>query len=316
MKDKNEIWYCIFNPTAGRRNYKSVWNEIESKLKDYEIDFDIYFTKSKKDAENFTISKIGEGYRKFISIGGDGTVHEVVNGIMKQNKVPTDEIIMAVIPVGTGNDWAKHHGIVYNMDLLCNSILQNNTEKQDVGLANFSKDGKHRSEYFNNVAGMAYDAFVVEELEKRKSKPNKFIYIFSVLLMLFRYKLQKAKVNIEGNEIRKKFYTINVGICKYSGGGMSLVPHARHNDGKLAVTLAGPLKKLDILLNTYRFYNESLLKHPLIESYQTSKLEVTSMEADPIYLELDGESAGHNPVIFSIVENGLSFISFKCKSKH
>jgi len=308
MNLKNEIWCCIMNPTAGKKDYKSVWNEIETKLRENSIDFDIYFTKSRKDAEWFTISKIEEGYRKFVAIGGDGTVHEVVNGIMKQKIVSTDEITMAVIPVGTGNDWAKHHGIRYNMDSLCHSLKIDLTEKQDVGVASFSKNGEHKTEYFNNVAGMAYDAFVVEELEKRKSKPNKFIYIFSVLSMLFRYKLQNALIKINGKEINGKFYTINVGICKYSGGGMSLVPHANHNDGMLAVTLGGPLKKLDVLINTYRFYNESLLEHPLVDSYQAKELEVSSIEVEPIYLELDGESAGHNPVVFSIVENALNFV--------
>jgi diacylglycerol kinase family enzyme len=213
-----------------------------------------------------------------------------------------------VIPIGTGNDWAKHHKIAYDMDRLCASIKSGKTQNQDVGIASFKRNGVHLTEYFNNVAGMAYDAFVVEELEKRKSKPNKFIYIFSVLSMLFRYKLQKAKVKFDDKEIHKKFYTINVGICKYSGGGMSLVPHAIHDDGFLALTLAGPLKKFDILVNTYRFYNETLISHPKVEAYQVKNMEVTSLEHEPIYLELDGESAGHNPVKFSIVEKGLEFI--------
>jgi diacylglycerol kinase family enzyme len=86
------------------------------------------------------------------------------------------------------------------------------------------------------------------------------------------------------------------------------VPHAKHNDGMLAVTLGGPLKKLDVLINTYRFYNESLLEHPLVDSYQAKELEVSSIEVEPIYLELDGESVGHNPVVFSIVENALNFV--------
>ena len=96
------------------------------------------------------------------------------------------------------------------------------TDVQDMGLHFLVKMEKHKTEYFNNVAGMAYDAFVVEELEKRKSKPNKFIYIFSVLSLLFKYKLQNALIKIHGSrKINGKFYTINVGICKYSGGGMS-----------------------------------------------------------------------------------------------
>lgn len=305
---KNSVWYCVMNPIAGKRDYKLVWNEIDNSLTKNNIEHQIYFTNSRKDAEKQVIKKAQEGFVNFIAIGGDGTVHEVVNGIMKQAARPTEEMTLAVIPVGTGNDWAKHHGIGYDMDNLCSSIESGIIKKQDVGIASFSRNGEHLTEYFNNVAGMAYDAFVVEELEKRKSKPNKFIYIFSVLSMLFRYKLQIAQVKFPGKEIQKKFYTINVGICKYSGGGMSLVPHAIHDDGFLAVTLAGQLNKFEVLLNTYRFYNESLIRHPKIESFQVKNMQVTSLDEDPIYLELDGETAGHNPVEFSIIEKALRFI--------
>jgi len=305
---KNSVWYCVMNPIAGKRDYKLVWNEIDNSLTKNNIEHQIYFTNSRKDAEKQVIKKAQEGFVNFIAIGGDGTVHEVVNGIMKQAARPTEEMTLAVIPVGTGNDWAKHHGIGYDMDNLCSSIKSRIIKKQDVGIASFSKNGEHLTEYFNNVAGMAYDAFVVEELEKRKSKPNKFIYIFSVLSMLFRYKLQIAQVKFPGKKIQKKFYTINVGICKYSGGGMSLVPHAIHDDGFLAVTLAGQLNKFEVLLNTYRFYNESLIRHPKIESFQVKNMQVTSLDEDPIYLELDGETAGHNPVEFSIIEKALRFI--------
>ncbi len=305
---KNSVWYCVMNPIAGKRDYKLVWNEIDNSLTKNNIEHQIYFTNSRKDAEKQVIKKAQEGFVNFIAIGGDGTVHEVVNGIMKQASRPTVEMTLAVIPVGTGNDWAKHHGISYDMDNLCSSIESGIIKKQDVGIASFSRNGEHLTEYFNNVAGMAYDAFVVEELEKRKSKPNKFIYIFSVLSMLFRYKLQIAQVKFPGKKIQKKFYTINVGICKYSGGGMSLVPHAIHDDGFLAVTLAGQLNKFEVLLNTYRFYNESLIRHPKIESFQVKNIQVTSLDEDPIYLELDGETAGHNPVEFSIIEKALRFI--------
>ncbi|MBK7095140.1 MAG: diacylglycerol kinase family lipid kinase [Saprospiraceae bacterium] len=308
MKNNNEIWYCVMNPTAGKRDHTKVWKEIQDKLVEQHVKYEVYFTKAKKDAESFVIGKVEDGYRKFIAIGGDGTVHEIVNGIMKQEVVASNQLTLAVIPVGTGNDWAKHHNITFDLDKLCASLKQEKTDVQDMGLASFSKNGDYKLEYFNNVAGMAYDAFVVEQLEKRTGKPNKLIYIFSVLSLLFKYKLQKASVKFDNSEKTGKFYTINVGICKYSGGGMSMVPHALHSDGLLALTLAGQLKKIDVLLNTYRFYNESLLQHPKIDSYQVKELEVTSMDDNPIALELDGEMAGHNPVRFTIVEKGLRFV--------
>ena len=308
MENKQDIWYCIMNPTAGKHEYHKVWNEIENGLKNHSVDYRIYFTKSKKDAEHKTIKFIEEGFRNFIAIGGDGTVHEVVNGMMKQKSVDKKDLLLAVIPIGTGNDWAKHHGITADIDDICKNIINKKTGIQDIGITKFISEGKEKIEYFNNVAGMAYDAFVVEKLEQRIKKPNKLNYILSILKYLFQYKLQKAKIFIKNEIIEGKFYTINVGICKFSGGGMSLVPHAIHDDGLFAVTIAGNLSKIDVILNTYRFYNFSLTQHPKIKSFQVNTLKVEGMNNQPIALELDGEMTGYSPVEFSILTDALRFI--------
>ena len=303
------IWFCIFNPTAGTRKYKNVWEEIQKELINNDLHFNAYFTKSHNDATNITIEKIEEGYRNFIAVGGDGTVHEVVNAFMKQNVIPSTELTLSVLPVGTGNDWAKHHKIPRDIADAVSLIKAGQTSYQDVGIAYFNKNGIEQKEYFNNVAGMAYDAFVVEQLEKRESKPNKLVYIFSVLSYLFKYKLQNAELTVDNIKHTGKFYTINIGICKYSGGGMSLVPHAIHNDGLFAVTFAKEISKIDIVLNTYRFYNESLIDHPRIDGVQAKELSVKSLSENPINLELDGELTGHSPVKFEIVERALKFVS-------
>lgn len=309
--NKENIWFCVFNPTAGTREYKNVWEEVEKELVKNELNYEVYFTKFHNDATDITITKIKEGYRKFIAIGGDGTVHEVVNAFMKQEIVSSKELTLAVLPVGTGNDWAKHHCIPSDISGAVSLIKSNNISNQDVGIAYFYKDGKEGKEYFNNVAGMAYDAFVVEQLEKRESKPNKLVYIFSVLSYLFKYKLQKAELIIDNKLYKGKFYTINIGICKYSGGGMSLVPHAIHNDGLFAVTYAKEISKIDIVLNTYRFYNESLIDHPRIDGVQAKEISVKSLNQNPVNLELDGEMVGHTPVRFEIMDRSLKFISSK-----
>jgi len=303
-----DIWFCVFNPAAGTKDIEKVRDKIEFELYKNNIEFELYFTKHKGDAISVVIDKIMEGFTKFIAAGGDGTVHEVVNAFFLQDFVPTDRITLAVIPTGTGNDWAKHHKLPLDISKAIDLITKDATDLQDIGIAQYYKGNKKKTEYFNNVAGMAYDAFVVKKLEQRKSKPNKFIYILSVLSYLFQYKLQKAKVRLNDREFVNKFYTINIGICKYSGGGMSLVPHAVHNDGKFAVTLAGNISKLDVVLNTYRFYNETLTEHPKIDAFYSKNIEVQSLNNNPVLLELDGELAGETPVTFDIIKKGLRFV--------
>ena len=305
---KSKIWFCLFNPIAGKIDHQMALTEIEKEFQKSGLAFEIYITKSKGDATEIVYQNIVSGYRKFVAIGGDGTIHEVVNGIMTQTIVLSQEISFATIPVGTGNDWAKHHKIPSDIGRSIALIKRNNTGYQDIGKAIFHRKNTEITEYFNNVAGMAYDAFVVKKLEERKSKPNKFVYIFSVLSYLFQYKLQKAILNIDNKCIQGKFYTINIGICKYSGGGMSLVPHAIHNDGLFAVTYAKELSKISILLNTYRFYNETLIAHPRINGLQAKNISVKADNTTPILLELDGELVGNTPVKFKIITNALKFL--------
>ncbi len=305
---KSEIWFCVFNPIAGKIDHQKALSEIKLEFQKSGLAFEIYITKSKGDATEVVRQKILSGYTKFVAIGGDGTVHEVVNGIMTQTGIPTQEISFATIPVGTGNDWTKHHKIPTDIVSSIALIKRNNTGYQDIGKAIFHRKNEEITEYFNNVAGMAYDAFVVKKLEERKSKPNKFVYILSVLSYLFKYKLQKATLVIDGNRIQGKFYTINIGICKYSGGGMSLVPHAIHNDGLFALTYAKELSKISILLNTYRFYNETLTAHPKITGLQAKSIVVKTDNTIPILLELDGELVGNTAVKFEIITNALKFI--------
>ena len=126
---------------------------------------------------------------------------------------------------------------------------------QDIGFVTFFEKGQEQTRYFANVAGMAYDAFVVAYAEKNKKwVTNTLMYLFLTLNCLFRYKLVKSKIIFDNRLEEGYFNTINAGICKYSGGGMQLVPHAVPDDGLLALTFARNVSKLEILLNTYRSY--------------------------------------------------------------
>jgi len=301
-------WFCIVNPTAGKLDHHETIAKLKGFFQDKNINHKFYITKAKGDATSITIEKTNIGFRKFIAVGGDGTVHELINGIMQQDILPSTDITLAVIPIGTGNDWAKHHNIPTDLAKAFELILKENSSIQDIGIAEYTNKDKKEKQYFNNVAGMAYDAFVVKKLEQRKSKPNKFIYIFSVLSYLLQYKLQKAKLLIDNKKVDGKFYTINIGICKYSGGGMSLVPHAIHDDGLFAVTYAKEINKIEIIKNTYRFYNETLINHPKITGIQAKIITVESEDDSPIDLELDGELVGHSPVKFEIIKNAIKFV--------
>jgi len=104
-------YFFIINPNAGNEGGSREWPKIEEMLKANDIEFDFAFTEKVGHAEQLVTDKITKSYRKFIVVGVDGTLNEVTNGIFKQKDVPTNEIYLGLIQMGTGNDWARY----YNM---------------------------------------------------------------------------------------------------------------------------------------------------------------------------------------------------------
>ncbi len=189
-------------------------------------------------------------------------------------------------------------------------MKKENTYLQDIGVASYFRNGRQKICYFANVAGMAYDAFVVKYSESNKKwVSNKLMYLFLTLKCLFQYKLQKSKVTFDGQEEENYFYTINAGICRYSGGGMQIVPHAIPNDGLLALTLARKISKLEIILNTYRFYTGTIDKHSKIFTTQAKHIRVEATGNEAVPLEVDGEFLGETPVEFSILNKALRVVA-------
>ena len=187
-------------------------------------------------------------------------------------------------------------------------MVQNGkTMLHDVGSVYYQNKGQEEYRYFVNVAGMAYDAFVAKFAERyKKWIAHKIIYLLMVIRCLFLYRLPKATVVFDEQTDEDFYYTINIGIARYSGGGMQLVPHADPADGLLALMLARRLTKLGVLLNTYRFYNGTLHHHPKINIFQAKHIIVKSDES--IGLEADGEWLGTTPVKFSVLPQALNVI--------
>jgi diacylglycerol kinase family enzyme len=244
-----------------------------------------------------------------LAVGGDGTNHEVINGIIRQQTCPSTEITYGLIPIGTGNDWRRAYRIPGNIKTWISQIAQEKTVLQDIGRITYHLDGHKHSRYFTNVAGLAYDGFIARYISEKPARAsNKFGYLFAVFKSLQQYKLQKARIEFENIRIEESCYTINAGICPYSGGGMRIVPHARPDDGLLALTIAGPLSKLGVLLNTPRFYNGHLDRHPKVDLFQTQQIKVTSLDERPIPVEADGEFLGYTPVEIEILPKILQVI--------
>ncbi|MBX2875571.1 MAG: diacylglycerol kinase family lipid kinase [Saprospiraceae bacterium] len=306
MKGTTANWYIIINPAASGGKAGKLWPAIEQELLSANVVFTTAFTTYSREATLLAKQAIEGGCRHLMAVGGDGTNNEVINGILQQSTVPSAEVLYCLLPVGTGNDWIKTHGIPRGRKAWLQMFLTGHESQQDIGWVDFRDEGEEKRHYFANVAGLAYDAFVVHYVELMKTHlANKLVYLWVVLRCLWQYQLQKAKLRFKDQTVEDFFYTINIGVCRYSGGGMQFVPHADPADGLLALTFAGKLKKWQVILNTYRFYNGSIGSHPLVH---TDQVKTLAIETAGTLLEVDGEFLGETPAQFGITTKALRFI--------
>lgn len=305
MENTTPFWYIIVNPAAGAGAVARRWPHVERLLQEMGFSYTVKFTEAPGHAIRLAEDGILKGYRHILGLGGDGTNHEIANGILGQSFVPAGDITYALLPIGTGNDWARMYGISHDPRRRLEQLRQPQTRLQDAGLVEYQKDGDRAHRFFVNVAGMAYDAFLVKKLEERGRIPSRMTYLMLVARYLFDYALRPARLVFEDRTVEDFFYTINIGICRYSGGGMQLVPQAVPDDGLLALTFARSVPKWEVLAQTPRFYNGSILQHPQIEGVQTKNLQVEQLGELPTLLEADGEYLGQTPASFSIVEKAL-----------
>jgi len=308
MKNVAEEYLVVVNPNAGGGQGKRDWPKIENLIRGKNLKYHAVFTQYRHHAIRLTAEFINQGYRKIIVVGGDGTINEVVNGIFS-NPEEIDSICFGVIMMGTGNDWGRMFDIPYNNEEALNLIISEKKFKQDVGrVSYFLGDEKHHR-YFINTAGIGFDAMVVKNANKSKDKgkSGKFSYLITLFKTLLRYKTLDVKIAVEGRELAgSKLFTMNVGIGKFSGGGMQQVPDAIIDDGLFDIMLVNKIRKSKIVYKIKNLYDGNIHNIKEVNMFKGQNLLVDS--SDKVMLEVDGESLGHTPFEFEVIDQKLNVI--------
>ncbi|HCC71962.1 MAG TPA: lipid kinase [Bacteroidales bacterium] len=301
-------WQVIVNPNAGKRKGQKDWRLISDLLTSHDIEYDYYFTKAKHHAIDLSVDLINSGSRKLIVVGGDGTMNEVVNGAFLQKIIPTTDITLGMITVGTGNDWGRMFNIPLDYDSAIRTLKNENIFLQDTGVIKFYSGTDVCKRYFVNIAGLGFDALVVQRSNRQKEKghSSKALYFWTLLRSLLSYRHTSTSIEIDGKKIKNDTFTISLGIGKYSGGGMMQTPGAIADDGLFELTLVKKMRKGEIIRSLRRLYNGTILEHQKVEGYTGKRIIIDS---DPlIHVEVDGESLGHSPIEFDIVPRSIKII--------
>lgn len=290
-------WFVVINPISGSGKGLDDFPLISKLLRNNGIRCESVFTEHKHHATELTVSAINAGYRHIIVIGGDGTLHEVVNGLFIQKMVAPDQITIAVIAVGTGNDWIRMFGIPKRYSEAIRAIKEGYTFLQDVASVEYEESRYRQMRHMANVAGLGFDAAVIRRCMEMRNKGVKgaSLYIRALISTFFRYKPTGVKVWIDDRLVYNNLlFSIAIGVGKYNGGGIQQLPQAVADDGLLDITIIRPLHWWNIIFRLKRLFNGSIYTIGHVLHAQGRKVRIESSPES--LLEIDGELFGVTPV--------------------
>lgn len=315
MTEKSSIqtdsskWFAIVNPVAGNGKGLDDWPVISRLLRAQGIIPDYAFTERKYHAIELAVEAVNNGYRKLMVVGGDGTIHEVVNGLFIQQAAPTQDVLLSVIAVGTGNDWIRMFGIPRKYSEAIRAIVEGYSFLQDVGHLTYMKSHVRQERYMANVAGIGFDAHVNKKYNhlKEEGKYRKWMYVWSALMSVMSYSSTGVKIWIDDElKVNELVYSATIGIGKYNGGGMIQMPDAVADDGLLDVTVIRKLGRLGVLSRFRSLYNGKIYKLKMVSLDRGRRVRIES--TPEIRVEVDGEALGFSPFEFEVIDRAVRVV--------
>ena len=293
----------IVNLTAGGGKPHKHLNTVLKYLKENGLNFKVCTTSHQGEAVELAQKAADNGAELIVSVGGDGTVNEIVNGIMKSKNHPP----LGIIPLGWANDFIKSTDIPSDIIEACKILIKGKTKKIDTGVIN-------NQIYFANICGVGFDAEVAQLANQIKSKhPNlrilgAFIYVFAtVKKLLSPFSCHNVKIKFDGQEIHSKILFIAISKGKFYGGRFKITPEAILDDGLLEVCVVeemGRFKYLSIIPKVFKGTHASIKG---INFYRAKEVVIQSSE--PVLAQVSGEViGGQKEFIITLLPKRLKLI--------
>ncbi len=304
---EQEIWYLILNPQAGGGKGAKLEKKIYQQMHIAGIDFEAFKTNYAGEAQTAAVQAIEAGFNKIVVAGGDGTLNEVINGVLSQNAKPSEELLIAQIPIGKGNDWRKTWGIPEGIKESIFLLRNPDSTLQDVAKITYQNAGVEDSKWFINIAGCGFDAEVTLAANQKKAKGQSgfFTYISQLIKTLKKYKEPRMKFEIDSEKYEDDIFAILAGVCKYAGNSMLLVPNADPRDGFFHLTIAKKIKRTKVIRNLHRLFNGSFVNLEEVSVHECKRLQINTAG---LPIQADGESIGETPAMFEIFEKKLHVV--------
>jgi len=292
---------AIINPIAGGGKGVRLWPVICDLLQREGLEFSMVTSEAPLHAAELAREAVMRGSQLVVAIGGDGTVHEVANGLLLARQEGRGEAALGIIPVGTANDFASALSIPLSAPEATRFLASGHRRAIDAGIVN--------SRYFIMVAGVGFDAEVVREVNRWRWRASGTIpYLLGVLKTLVGFSPTEVTFTVDGQVHHQQVFLVAVGNSYRYGGGMKICPGAALDDGLLDVVVAGDIGRLETLALLPRAYRGTHISTRKVQVFRAREAAVTGA-ARSLAVHADGELVGEVPVTFRILPKALQVVA-------
>ena len=288
----------IANPRSGRGKVATHLPEVERILTDAQLSYRIVRTTHSGHATEVARDALARGERYLVAVGGDGTVHEVVNGMLDAGRPVAADAVLGVVAAGSGCDFVKSLGLPGDAVQGARHLTGEGVRRVDVGKVTCAAGQGEVTRYFPNIAEAGLGAAVVTRAATLPGFLGPAKYFCGFWLTLPGFRPGTVRVDADGEAFQWSAYNVVIANCRFYGGGMQISPKSQLDDGALDVlVMVGP--KSDAFTTLPKVYRGTHLPHRDIVELRASRVRI---ETDPPFpVEADGEVVGTTPATFEVI---------------
>ncbi|MDP8957272.1 MAG: diacylglycerol kinase family lipid kinase [Actinomycetota bacterium] len=289
----------VANPTSGRGKGASVIPRVESILRSLGVEHTIHISRSAADPERLARAAAADGADVVAALGGDGHIGACVNGVMNAGS----SAALAVIPAGTGNDFAQLIGMNPKEPLRAVQVLREPTVKR-IDVVRLKLPQGER--YYVNVAGAGFDSEANAYANRMRWFRGKTRYVIATFILLPGFRAARFQITVDGEHHDAPGMLIAVGNGRSYGGGMRVCPDAKVDDGVLDITVVGEVSKPDFIKTFPKVFTGRHINHPKVHQLRGAEVSITAERTLQVFA--DGEHAGTLPATFTVVPSALAVV--------
>lgn len=305
----------VVNPAAGAGRIGRARESLIKKLRAGLGACEVLFTRARGDATELAAQAQSGGATTVVSLGGDGTHNEVVNGLLRAG-CPT-QVQLGVLSAGTGGDFCRVTTAGHDLDAGIRSLTQATATRIDVGLTRYRTDaGAPAQRYFLNIASCGATGLICRLVEKSgKRLGGGIAFYLATVRGLLRYKPARLRILLDGQRVSEPEGTevTTVAVCngQFAGGGMRFGPSARLTDGQLDMVIIRPSSLFDQLRHSPKLYQGRHTEVATVSQHRGRHIQVEPLTDRPAYVEFDGEAPGVAPAEFAVMPAALPVLGLQ-----